>query len=105
MFIRHGDISFHKINKMPKGETIKHKGEYIAALGEATGHAHRVKVAEPQKMQIIKGADGKIYINFLEDGQITHEEHKQITIKKGFYMIEHEREFDWFGLATRKVID
>lgn len=42
-FYRHGDLSFHPTKEVEGLEKVEFKGEYILALGEHTGHAHRLK--------------------------------------------------------------
>lgn len=105
MFKRNGDINFHPIKKI-KGKTIKHNGEFIVGYGEATGHHHRIKVKNPDNLIIKQDIQGNYYFELLEDGVLTHEEHKAIPIKKGRYIKTHEREIDWFATGVeRKIVD
>lgn len=102
--IRHGDIPFHKIEKLPEGLTKSFEGnEYIAAEGETTGHMHRVKCAT--KIEVYTDAWGNRFMVAGKDATISHEEHGTLTIPAGTYSIGKEREYDWFSNATRKVID
>lgn len=102
---RNGDISLHSIEILPDNlEEIKHNGEYVAALGEATGHSHRI-LANPPSMRVLKDKDGKIYLSFTKDAEIVHEEHKKLTIKKGLYIVKHEREFNYWENMTQRVQD
>ena len=102
---RHGDVSLHPISELPFGlEEIKHNGEYTAALGEATGHSHRI-LANPPSMKVLRDKDGKVYLSFTKDAEIVHEEHKKLTIKKGLYVIEHEREYSYWSNSVQRVID
>ena|SRR3990167_2655363 len=104
-FIRQGDISLHPIEVLPDNlKEVKHNGEYIAALGEATGHSHRI-LANPPSMKVLKDKAGKIYLSFTEDAEIVHEEHKKLTIKKGLYVVEHEREFNYWENSVQRVQD
>jgi len=106
MFKRNGDINFHEYSGKIEGEIIKHKGDFIVGYGEATGHHHRIKVKNPESLTIKKDIQGNYYFELLEDGVLTHEEHKTIPIKKGVYRKTHEREVDHFNESvTRKVID
>src|SRR3990167_6013924 len=103
-----GDIGLKFITKEEfesiKGEIQKHNGEFVLALGETTGHAHRLKVKEPEQMVVIKDALGNLYIQLLEPGTLTHEEHGTHVIKPSYRKLEHEREHDYFSLETRNVI-
>ena len=106
MNYRHGDVNIKAIDSLPEGlEEIKHGGEYIAAYGEVTGHAHRIQIKNPPSMKVLKDKDGKIYLSFEEDAQIVHEEHKKLIIKKGLYVVSHEREFNYWENATQRVQD
>ncbi len=110
---RSGDHSFHEIDKMPKGEVVKHNGSFIFGVGEASNHNHVISVERPSDMVVVKTDDGECYFRLLSDGLLTHVEgnshktadHKPITIKKGMYIHVHEREVDIFSNVVRKVID
>ncbi len=103
MNYRHGDLSFHPINELPKGlKEIKHKGEYVLAYGEHTGHKHKI-VAE--KMQIFQDGNGRYYLKVNNSATITHEEHKTITLRPGIYRQEQELERDAFLNEIKKVVD
>lgn len=99
-----GDIQLVPCQKQD-GKVIKHNGEFTLALGETTGHSHRVKVKEPEQMLIVKDTNGNLFINFLGEGVLTHEEHGTHTIKKGWYKLGNEREYDYWSLETRRVQD
>lgn len=102
---RHGDISLHETTDIEKGEIIKHKGSFVLAEGETTGHKHLITVPDIADMVVTKLADGSAILSLKSDGLLTHEEHKTIKVKKGVYKIQNEREFDYFQKATRKVLD
>lgn len=99
-----GDISFNKYQGEISGKKEKHNGSIIIAFGEATGHNHTLTVERPQDLEIVKVADGYIF-KLKSEGTITHQEHKPIKLSPGTYRSGREREFDWFQLAPRKVID
>lgn len=101
---RHGDVSLYEVDSMPIGETKK-VGSFICALGETTGHKH-VLTAEPQTLiEILEAPNGRRYLKLNGQAQLTHEEHKTITVLPGIYEQRQEREFDWFQMATRRVVD
>ena len=99
--IRHGDVNLHPVEKV-EGKEVVHNGSYILAYGETTGHKHLLTCS---KMKVLRADNGKFYLSLAEDGTLTHEEHKTLTIPAGDYAIVHEREMDWFSLTTRKVLD
>lgn len=102
---RHGDVDLHKVNKKEKGEKLPHDGSFVLAEGEATGHNHVISVPRIEDMEIHKTADGGYLMTLRVDGTLTHPEHKTLTIPAGTYKVDREREYDWFSLATRRVID
>lgn len=100
-----GDIIFSPFNGKIEGKPEKHSGSYIVGYGEATGHHHMVKVANPDDLEIIKVEDGYI-MRLKSEGVVEHQEHKQIKLAPGTYKIEHEREVDYFSDGVvRPVID
>jgi len=102
--IRSGDVGLKKINKIA-GEKLEHNGEYILALGETTGHAHRLKVENPNDMEIYRNEKGGIVINLKSEGILSHEEHKTLVVPKGIYKQVMEREYDHFAHIARQVVD
>jgi hypothetical protein len=102
---RHGDINLHEISEREQGEIIKHNGSFTLALGETTGHKHVMSVPNIDDMEVTRLQDGTIVLNLKVDGTLTHEEHKTLTVKRGVYKIVHEREYDYYKLQSRKVID
>lgn len=101
--IRHGDIPLHKIDKLPEGLIeVKHKGEYVLAEGETTGHMHRLRSND---MKVYTDSFGERYLVMGEIGEVSHEEHKTLKVGKGIYRVGKEREVDWFSQSVRKVID
>lgn len=100
---RHGDINLQQTDKL-KGKEVKHNGSIIIGYGEATGHHHRLTVKNPKNLVVRQDGD-TWYFELLEDGKLSHEEHKTIPIKKGIYKKIHELEVDHFQNVTRKVID
>ncbi len=55
-------------------------------------------------MTIVK-TDGGYILTLKSEATITHQEHLPIILAPGVYRSGHEREMDWFSLATRRVID
>ena len=99
-----GDIQLEPCEQV-QGKVIAHSGEYILALGETTGHAHRIKVAEPSQMVVIKDNAGNLFLHLLGEGTLTHEEHGTHKVSPGWYKLGREREFCYFEMFTRQVID
>lgn len=100
-FAHQGDIVFVPLKGKVEGETQKHSGRFTVGYGEATGHHHDVHCDD---MQVLKTDKGYVLV-LGSEGRVTHQEHKDITLSPGTYMVEHEREKDWFALSTRRVVD
>jgi hypothetical protein len=97
---RHGDVSLHEIEKILK--TAKELKDKTLAYGTATGHAHRF--INPALIK--RHASGeKFYLQVVKRAVVTHEEHGDMTIPKGFYEQIIEQEFDYAEQQIRTVID
>lgn len=103
MKYRHGDVPLYKIEEV-EGEVLNHEGSFVLAVGEATGHHHRIKVANVEDMEIRRTGAGYILV-LKSDGQLSHEEHGTLIIAPGMYRVGNEIEKDWFALKTQRVVD
>lgn len=101
MIIRQGDISFHKVDNLPR---CKEGEDNIIARGEFTGHHHALMTKEktPKKV-LLKGDD--MYLSISKDDVITHQEHKDLVLPVGDYVVKREREFDPFQERINEVKD
>lgn len=95
MIFQQGDVIIEKVSQV-KGKKLNH---LILAEGESTGHAHRAKEGE------IYEDKGTLYLRTTKETDITHEEHKTITLPKGDYKIGIVREYDHFAEEARRVAD
>lgn len=103
-FKHQGDIPLYPFKGKLVGEKIEHTGSVVIALGEATGHHHKLSVIDPNDLEIVKVANGYVF-RLTSEGTLTHQEHLPITLAPGVYRSGHEREKDWFVLSVRRVID
>ena len=110
--VRHGDLSFHPIDKLPEGAKFIGKVDaHTAGLGETTGHKHVVKSDTKFDVYEIedKQANGEIikrWAYLLEaPAVIEHEEHRTIELPAGIYEQKQEIEEDPFTEETHQVID
>ena len=94
-----GDIVFVPFT----GEVLgaKKQDKVTVGWGEVTGHTHDVHCDD---MQVVKTDKGFILV-LGSEGRVTHQEHKDIILAPGTYVVEHEREFDWMQMTTREVVD
>lgn len=86
--------------KAAKGEVVKHNGSFVVMHGES-GHKHTITC---ERMEIRQDARG-FYLHLEKEGQLSHEEHKTITVPKGTYFVGKEREMDHFAKAVKIVVD
>lgn len=101
---RHGDIIF--IQKEIDITSLKKIGSknFVVAEGESTGH-HHVITATKGTVDVYEGKNGELVIAVNGNAVLTHPEHKTLEFETGVYKVEREQEYDYFNLATRKVLD
>ena len=110
-----GDVKIHPLNmksthwridQIKGAEKKEVDGPLVLAYGEASGHSHKLV---PTKMKIIKYMEtwnsDEIVFELLEDTVLQHEEHGEILIPKGIYIMEKVKEQDHFANAARVVED
>jgi len=102
MNARHGDLIFTKIDKLPKLKTQK-ENSFVLADGEATGHRH--VITSPKIITWGKDEQDRLFFALQKEAEITHEEHKTITLPPGKYRMEIEKEYDYFLEEVQNVID
>jgi hypothetical protein len=80
------------------------RGRYILAYGEVTGHAHAIPVVEPEEVELWEDNQGVMWLKVKkEEAKLVHEEHGQITLKRGTYRVRHQVESDFD--EERRVAD
>lgn len=105
-YLRHGDLSFAPLKEAPKNLIkVEHGNNFILARGEHTNHKHVLATKERVGFEIFRDEAGSYILNIKEASQITHEEHKPLTIVPGWYKLGHEQEHDYALNETRRVID
>ena len=101
---RHGDLLIRQVKKIPCAIRLDTN---IIAEGEVTGHnhklygSHQVYGTNPKNPRVIEPT----YFQAKEDISLKHEEHATLKIKKGNYVIIHEREYNPFKNIQEEVID
>jgi len=103
-FKHQGDVALYPFNGPVKGAKIYHKGSFILARGEQTGHHHELSVSSPEMMEIREAAGGFL-ITLHEQAVLRHQEHGDITLEPGVYRSAIEREYDWSSVQTRQSSD
>jgi len=85
--IRQGDVILLPVQQV-EGQKLPH---LILAAGEVTGHSHRISQGEAQLYE----KDGTLYLQVLsQTAWLTHEEHKEISVPQGTWMVRIQREYE-----------
>lgn len=100
--IRHGDVVLVPVESLPEGNSVKHNGELILALGEVTGHRHVLKCAPDTKAVEV---DGVIFMTLTIPAPLTHEEHHTIDVPAGTYKRLIKRTYDYALESIASVKD
>jgi len=83
---RQGDILIIPIETLPSGESKELKDKVIAR-GETTGHKHLLRGAQ---LLMIANA---MYVVAKKAAMVTHEEHGQIDLPAGNYLVRRQQEY------------
>jgi hypothetical protein len=105
---RHGDILIKQIEILPNNlKKVQETKSFVIAEGETTGHKHLLQVLDRTATDfcVYQNEQGNYILDMKSDGKLTHEEHKEITIKKGIYFVGHEQEFSPFDEEIKRVRD
>ena len=86
--IRQGDLLFVKCDCIPEGSVEQSDG--VIARGESTGHAHRIA---DHKQALLMLCAGVMYVKALRDTQIKHEEHHEVILPAGDWIVRRQREY------------
>lgn len=98
MIYRQGDVV---IQGATIPSDVKEKLDGIIALGESTGHAHRVKSGG----KLFVAPSTTMYLRAYSPTTIGHEEHGDIVLPAGEYQIKIQREWNWFSEEVQNVVD
>lgn len=102
---RHGDVLLKRVDALPPGavEVPRRQGEdIILALGEVTGHAHRIGDMDVKLFRI----GGERFVVFDRSAGLSHEEHKTLTASAGgVYQVIQQVEYVPGPTRQRDVAD
>jgi hypothetical protein len=88
---RQGDVVLLEVDSLPPGALKEMVSEDIVlALGEATGHSHRLQA--PEGATLFAVDDYKLF-EIKHPSQLVHEEHGAIALTPGFYKVVRQREY------------
>ena len=104
-----GDVIVKKIEENELFDSMNTKDDGILALGEATGHMHKLHGDFDLRTIRKKNDKGEIeelrYFKVDDEAILKHQEHSPIKIGPGFYKVEIQKEYDHFAQITRTVMD
>lgn len=88
---RQGDVLLMKVESLPP-DAVKDSvsDNIVLALGEVTGHSHRLEV--PQGATLYTWNDDRL-VEINHPGKLLHEEHDTIPLSPGFYKVVIQREY------------
>ena len=104
---RHGDVIINQITKEEYDNLSGlPKGNLTIAYGEATGHHHTLN-AKTGTAQVLVSQQTHEATAFRVDQktQLVHQEHKTISIPKGYYRVEFEKEYQPLEQTETRVYD
>ncbi len=96
--MRQGDLLFLPVSEIPSDAKVQEDG--IIARGEATGHTHRIRAGQQAALMI---AAGMAYIQARAETVIEHEEHAEVILPPGLFIVKRQREYTPQG--WRQVAD
>ncbi len=97
-YLQQGDVLLKPCEIPKSAKDIKTN---VLQEGEHTGHAHRLY---GDGFTIYQDKDTK-YLRLVEPVMLKHEEHKEISLPAGDYVIGIVREYDHLEEEARNVID
>lgn len=104
--LQQGDVVLMRVAKLPENAKPAKKDPrgLVLALGEATGHHHRIA---PRKGLKLLKIDDLLFVenNTGNPVDLVHEEHNPIQVGPGVWQVGQVREFDYLAKMERTVID
>lgn len=104
---RQGDVYVHKVDEIPSEIKTKMQqtSEVTLALGEVTGHSHRVIVNQGLMANMYQTPERDTYLEIPEAGsRVVHEDHAHFDLEEGSHFSQIQEEYDPL-LERRKVQD
>lgn len=105
---RQGDVL---LERAPKGAATpahkpvpKDRRGVVLAEGEVTGHHHRIQTPGVCLLRA-EGIHERVMTVGSGAALLVHEEHAEIEIPAGTFVVSQQVEYDWFEEASRVVAD
>lgn len=100
---RQGDVVIIQVGKIP--DDAKIIVTKPLAIGEVTGHAHRLVVKEKLDLAMYEDTYGRLYFKLNAPADVVHEEHQSITLPPGIYTTRTIREYDYISETIQSARD
>ena len=104
---RQGDVMLREVREFPKKHyELKKQKDGVLKEGEVTGHFHKFKEEDVEKVQVLVDDKGNKYVDVKEDNtELIHPEHKTIPVKKGRYEVSYVQYYDYESKMFKPVQD
>ncbi len=115
-YFRHGDVTIQKLDNIPdrfkEFKSLDTK-KIILALGEVTGHSHRIIPIDDSEIAVFSNTEAKpsgeedeILFQIKKGrGLLIHEEHAPIILEEGIHYRAMKKQFNPFTNAVENVRD
>jgi hypothetical protein len=90
---RQGDLLFVEVERLPKKKGLTRVHDNVIQRGEASGHAHRLVGGELYESWLDSFSEHRMFIVISTVGKVVHEEHGEIVLEKGIWMVVRQREY------------
>ncbi len=91
MQYRHGDVMLERVEGLPvERRKLPHT---TLALGEVTGHSHRLRPGSKAALYLTGRGDGLALDVQADEVELIHEEHATIHLPRGVYRVWRQREY------------
>ena len=103
---RHGDLLIKPIEAdKSKLKFIGKFESFTLAKGETTGHSHKLTAEPKTAFSVYQNKQGQYILEMEGNGKITHEEHSEVSLIPGMYVVGNEKEYNYFSEQSQRVID
>jgi hypothetical protein len=105
--IRQGDVLVQSAPKSatPADAIARDNGRIVLAYGEVTGHAHAIHDTEAELFSLPDTDDRFLRIMASSGVSLVHEEHTEIHLPPGDYIVRRQREYVSADMAPLRVAD
>lgn len=99
----HGDVILEAVNEIPKEAKLQKTKQIVLADGEVSGHKHVITKTD-EDVELYKIHED-LYIKNKVVKEISHEEHKTVSLPPGTWKVKIAKEYDHFLEESREVRD